>query len=600
MIQKFNPALQDIVLFLSAVAVFSLSLGNGFVGDDLVYFVGNKTLIGFDLRRIIMSGALEVDYCPLRDISLAIDYRLWGENPFGFHLSNLILYGLSVVVLRHLFSKLQQRVVGQFVEQDLPANPAGPFLAALIFAVHPVHGEVVYAANHRGIILAGLFVILSSLCYLNHLGKETGRVGWYAAAFVSFIAAILSKEYSIILPLLLVCFAVWGDRKMLKRRLLGLLPFFIVSGIFYYVFKSIALSARFIAPSAGNIFSDLFSKLLVAIEIITYYLFRLLNAERVGALIQDNFQQPRLVLVICSLSVIAAIGSTVWVLRKRAPYLFVGFILYLVCLIPFLNVFKTYPIATDRFAYLPSIGLFFAFCAVSFRKRFVLGALVSIIVVLACSFLSLRQAVHWKDNLVFLEYISNREPSLNSYANLGMAYLNANQPQQARGAFLKALEHVSESPAGTSRGDILLMLGDNEGAIQAFESILAQYKDSPNFSYIVSWQLYSNLSKAYMNSGDYPSAIRAAESAIRLKPGNAGLQNSLGVLYGGAKQFDRAIKAFEAAMALDPEYGFAPLNLARTYLTLGDHGNARTYLRLVRARFPALRNEADLLEKNAR
>src|SRR6185369_11681595 len=194
MMRRFNPCLQDILLFLTAVAVFASSLGNGFVGDDLVYFIGNKALISFDVRKIIMSGAIEVDYCPLRDISLAIDYQFWGANPFGFHLTNLILFGLSVVAVRHLFTKLQHLVAGQTVAETLPDNSAGPFLAALLFAVHPVHGEVVYAVNHRGIILAGLFVTLSCICYVNYLRKEQQGILWYAGAVTFFIAAILSKE----------------------------------------------------------------------------------------------------------------------------------------------------------------------------------------------------------------------------------------------------------------------------------------------------------------------------------------------------------------------------------------------------------------------
>src|SRR6185369_7548893 len=184
--------------------------------------------------------------------------------------------------------------------------------------------------------------------------------------------------------------------------------------------------------------------------------------------------------------------------------------------------FKTYPIATDRFAYLLSIGLFFAVSAVSFRKRGALTLALSIAILVEWSILSIQQSVYWKDNIVFWEYIASREPSLNNYANLGMAFLNVNNPQKAREAFLKALQYVSESPGGTSRGDILLMLGDNEGAIHAFESVLARYRDSKEYGYyIVSWQLYNNLSKAYMNTGNFPEAIRAIENSIRLKPDSA-------------------------------------------------------------------------------
>ena len=591
----FNPILQDVLLFIVAVAVYATSLSNGFVGDDLIYFIGNKALAAFDVRTIIMSGAIEVDYCPMRDISLALDYLVWGETPFGFHLTNLILYGLSVIAVRHLFRAMQDVMADPATKAGLPENSAGTFMASLLFAVHPVHGEVIYAVNNRGIILAGLCFFLSCLCFINYVRKNERNAAWYAGSLVLFIAALLSKEYSIILPLVLVLCSVSGCNSRRIPHLLATIPFFLISACFYFMFKSIAVSARFIAPSSENLVSGISSKLLVALEITAYYLFRIVNAEGIGTVIEQTTRKPALILMVVSVFMLILTAVAAAVLRKKYPQLWFGLVVYLICLIPFLNLFKTYPIVADRFAYLPSFGLLFCATAIPYRRKPSLVFGVVLIAAVSFSFMSVKQTVHWRDNISFWEYIAERDPTMSNYSNLGRAYLSANNTEMAQRAFRKALQSAPGGADDALRGDILLMLGDNEEAIQVYKRILERFSSKPDSGHVITWQLYNNLSKAYNNRGNYPEAIDYINKSILLKPGSAGLYNSLGVLHGEMKQFDLAITAFHTAISLDANYGFAPLNLARTYWEMGDRAQAENYLRIVRSRFPALRADADLI-----
>ena len=598
--RMFNPILQDVLLFIAAVAVYASSLNNGFVGDDLVYFIGNKALTTFDVRTIIMSGALEVDYCPLRDISLALDYLIWGETPIGFHLTNLILYGFTVIAVRHLFVAMQGVMADHAAKAGLSENSAGTFMAALLFAVHPVHGEVIYAVNHRGVILAGLCFFLSCSCFITYLRKDERNAAWYAGSLALFIAAILSKEYSIILPLVLVLFIVSAGNTCRIRHLLATIPFFLISACFYFIFKSIAVSARFIAPSSEDLISGFSSKFFVALEITAYYLFRMFNAEGIGTVIEHNTQKPELILIVVSVFMLIITAAAATALRKKYPQLWFGLAVYILCLIPFLNIFKTYPIVADRFAYLPSFGLLFCATAISYKRRATVVFGLVLMVVICFSIVSVKQTVHWRDNIGFWEYIAEREPSMSNYSNLGMAYLSANNTQMAQRAFNKALQCVSDSTDSILRGDILLMLGDNEGAIQVYKPVLDRFSSKPCSGRIITWQLYNNLSKAYKNTGNYHEAIDYIKKGILLKPDSAGLYNSLGVLYGEVKQFDLAITAFNTAMLLDATYGFAPLNLAKTYLEMGDRAQAEKYLQIVRSKFPRLRADADLIGSNGK
>ncbi len=129
------------------------SLRYGFVGDDLIYFIGNQYIRSFDVWTILRSGAIGADYLPLRDLSFALDYLLWGENPFGFHLMNVLLFGITVVSVKHLFAKLNAFLAGpRATSAETPA-----FLAAFVFALHPNNREVVYAIFNRGALLTVFF-----------------------------------------------------------------------------------------------------------------------------------------------------------------------------------------------------------------------------------------------------------------------------------------------------------------------------------------------------------------------------------------------------------------------------------------------------------
>lgn len=586
----------DLLLFLFAVAIFGSSLRNGFVGGDLIYYIGNEIIKSFDIGAMLLSGALEVDYCPLRDISLALDYLVWGENPFGFHLTNLLLYGLSVVAVKHLFFDLLPFVDGSADTDIGSRNQIASFLAALLFAALPVHGEVVYAVNNRGVILTGLFFSLSCSLFLRHMRQESRINIFYAGSLLCFVAAVLSKEYSIILPLALVLFAVHGDHSKRVQNLVSTIPFFLVSGLLYFIFRSIAVSARFIPQTSESLLSGLASKTVVAIQIAAYYIFRILNAEKFGIFIEQSFRSVPQVLMVFSLVVLVSVLIAAIMLRKRLPQLLFGFVFYLICLVPVLNFFKTYPVTADRFAYLPSLGLLFAITAVSRLRQARLAMAPIIILSIFWAVVSMQQTVYWKDNLTYWEYIATIEPTADTYSNLGSAYLKNNDRVKAGEAFRKALQNLPANAGGRVRGDILFMLGDNPGAIRAFEQALEQNRISPESAEKLDWQFYNNLATAYKNAGNPAAALRNLETSIALKPGSAGLYNSLGALYGEMKQYDLAIGAFEKSMALDPGYGFAPLNLAKTYLVMGEKTKAVRYLDLIRERFPRLRPDVDRLE----
>ena len=159
-----------LIILAFVVAVFGVSTHFEFVWDDHVLLIGHDVYASFDLGRIFFSLANQVEYLPIRDVSYAVDYALWGENPFGFHLTNLTLYFLNAVFVYLMTLRLTPLLFS--AGREMPERKAGgvALLTTLLFAVHPVHSEPLSFISCRNVLLSGLFSFMSCHFFLKHLG----------------------------------------------------------------------------------------------------------------------------------------------------------------------------------------------------------------------------------------------------------------------------------------------------------------------------------------------------------------------------------------------------------------------------------------------
>ena len=145
--------LQIAVLALVALVVicYANSIGNAFVFDDLqvVLIDGRPTSLSHLMRMLTSS------YRPIRNLSYALDFGIWGASPFGFHLTNIIIHAANTVLVFWLVRRISSNR-GYF-----------PFLAAAIFAVHPIQTDAVTYISGRRDILFSLFYIASFHAYLS-------------------------------------------------------------------------------------------------------------------------------------------------------------------------------------------------------------------------------------------------------------------------------------------------------------------------------------------------------------------------------------------------------------------------------------------------
>jgi len=193
------PVWQGGLIILLVFLAYLPALHNGFIWDDDSYVTENTTLHDLDgLRRIWFDPGALPQYYPLVHTTFWLEYHLWGLNPLGYHLVNVLLHAIAAILFGVCCLRLR-----------IP----GAWLAAVIFALHPVCVESVTWITERKNVLSAVFYFTAALAYLRFAGLEEAdtsncrRWHWYWGALALFAAALLSKTVTCSLPaaLLLVC-----------------------------------------------------------------------------------------------------------------------------------------------------------------------------------------------------------------------------------------------------------------------------------------------------------------------------------------------------------------------------------------------------------
>src|SRR5215831_2426598 len=176
---------------LATLVVFLPALRNEFVGwDDYELLVQNPHYrgLGWSELRWMFTTFHTGHYQPLSWITFAVDYLIWGMNPLGYHLTNLVLHAANAALFYFLSLRLLSLALSMpSTSADLDLKVAAGF-AALFFAVHPLRVESVAWATERRDVLSGLFFLATLLCYLR-FARGGGR-GWYAASLACFAASL--------------------------------------------------------------------------------------------------------------------------------------------------------------------------------------------------------------------------------------------------------------------------------------------------------------------------------------------------------------------------------------------------------------------------
>lgn len=551
---------------LTALAYFP-ALHAGYVWDDDVYVRQNRTLQSLDgLRQIWLDPTRTPQYYPLVFTTFWVEYHLWGLAPFGYHLTNIYLHAVNAILVWLILRRL--------------AGP-GAFVAALVFAVHPIHVESVAWISERKNVLSGMFALLAVLQWLGFV--ETGRRRGYALALLFFGCALLSKTTVIALPVVLPLLAWWKGRTYRWRGIPLLVPFL----TFSVGFALVTAWRENLEAQAGSGLS-LAGRILVAGRALWFYAGKVVWPVHLMTMYPqwqiDTTAAWQYLFPLAAITV----PLMLWRARRRfgaGPFIAIG--AFEVMLAPALGLrdfhFMRFSYVADHFAYLPSIAIIALFAAVAARaargqRDRALVMLAGSIAVMALSALTwsrsgkyLNEGTLWRDNLA-------QNPSAwGAHAYLGVFLAK-------QGALDEAVQHLTEAVrlrptdafAQSTLGTTLVGQGKLDRGIAHLREALRLNSNDADMHY--------NLATALFRRGVVDEAARHFAAAIRARPDFATAHNNLGVILFQQGDVEAALQEFAAAVRIAPDYAEAHNDFGMALLRAGDAAAAtehfRTALRL--------------------
>ena len=565
-----------VILFAALVcaAMYLPTLRYQFVWDDEQLVVANQRL---DVANSLSlfgqsfmpqshgSAATRVQYYrPLTVLTFWLDRHIWGQNPFGYHLTNVLLNALALVLLGLLLVRLAGRT------QIWPV-----LLGVAVFGLHPARVESVAFVSGRTDLLATVFVLACLLSLWRYV--RSGRWPWLGAATVAAAAAMLAKETAVLLPLLVVAMLFWpGFGSRARNRLAVVLPSAAVLSCL--VLRSLVLGSASLpagSASAGQrvlLFLNALGR-YCQLEVFPFT-HRLLYPDRAAF---AAFNWPTVVgfLMLVSLPWLA------WRFRGRAPGFGVAW--FLLFILPASNLFTIGDtFLAERLLCLPLAGVAIIALAVA---RIRLGSVRNLVLLLLFAYVGLtgadafRRMPVWRDPVMLFRTMSRESPgSADAHLNLGAALLRQeNDAGGAEAEFRAALMlQPGHAVAHNDLGDILRKRGQLDSAGQEYRAAIRQ---DPGYA-----EAHGNLGIVLLRTGQPDSAFDQLRLARALNPDLAPVYVNLGNCFVARGQPDSALSAFWTAIRLQPDRPEAYINLSRLYTVLGKPDSAELVSRMLSQR----------------
>jgi tetratricopeptide (TPR) repeat protein len=519
-----NPRRQKwiVAALIGAVvlAVFRPALHCAFVGlDDPDYVVENANVQhGFTWTSIkwAFTTGHAANWHPLTWLSHMLDFKLYGLNPSGHHLTSLVLHTASSVFLFLLLNRMTR------------ALWRSAWVAA-IFALHPLRVESVVWIAERKDVLSTFFWMLTVLAYVRYTEEFKVQSSkfkvFYGLALVLFACALMSKAMVVTLPfvLLLLDFwplgrVEWGSR-FSWRIITEKIPFLALAVAASVTTFLVQTRAGVVAPLARIPLDDRLANAAVAyVRYLANIFWPSGLAVFYGRQVWNSYQVSGAVFLLGVITLLV-----LWRLRTQ-PYLAMGWFWFLGTLVPVLGlVAQGQQSLADRFTYVPSIGisimLAWSIADLAVRRPALLKIVATFgaLTVIACGILTPRQIVFWK-----------------SLASL-----------YARAA------DVSDQDAQTcfNVGWSALQQGDFPRAAKCFERALKVADKSASSSFLA--QTKNNLGCALLEQGQVPNAISNFENALILQPAFPQAYFNMGRAFLTNQQPDVAVDCFKRALTMD-------------------------------------------------
>jgi len=546
------------VVALVTVAVFWPALGHQFVDwDDDKTLLENPEFrgLGWAQLRWMLTATHMGHWLPFTWITFGADYLLWGMNPFGYHLTSLLLHAATAVAFYFLALRLLRAATGG----GEIALRLGALAAALFFAIHPLRVESVAWVTERRDVLSGLWLVLAVLAYVVAAEAAGARRRWWLAGSLGCYAlAGASKGIVMTLPVVLVVLDFYPLRRLGTRWGQWTAPGARRVWIEKIPYVLLALGTAVMAIHAQRSVAEsldaqpIESRIAVAFYGLGFYVWKTLVPFPISPLYQIPAPLDPLALpmVISAAGVIALTGVLLW-LRRRWPAGLAVWLSYGVLLAPVSGLTQSGPqLVAARYSYLACLGgalLIGALVILLSRDGLVrgqaragVGAVAAGLV--ALGILSWQQTHVWRDSETLWSYVVAQEPTAPiGHNNLGFAYLNQGRLDDAeREVRIAARLRPDWDLPHTN---LALVLARQGRLSEAFETRV-------------------NLGYLYLRQKRYEAAVDLFRKEVDARPGDAAARNNLGTALALKGEVGPAIVQFEEALRINPTHEKARRNLA--------------------------------------
>jgi len=554
------------------------------------------------LFEVLEPSTVKGYYQPLTMISLMLDCSLGGlpDDLRQFHRTSLALHtantALIIILLYFLFG------------QPLPAAAAG-----LLFGVHPLTVEPISWVSERKTLLATFFALWCLVLYANYVHKNNRKFYWGCLA--AYILALMSKPTTVALPIVMLLMDYWPLRRKSRTKnqesklricislILEKMPFFVIGGvsaIITYISQSRTATATL--PSqykTGTV-------PLILCHNIIFYLYKIIWPANLSSHYafptEWGFANPMMAagIIGTGILIVLLLISLRW---TRAAL--IGWLIFFVAIFPTMGVIGyTNVIASDKFVYLPSVGLLMilaAFlsrlCDTRLTKRCVIT--MSVVLILSCAEAAAtrRYLVHWRDSVSLFRNMLRITPddslvlnmlgfSLQSegkideatdcyrqalraepneagiYYNMGNVLWSKGKLDEAVNYYNRALQinsHYAEPH--NNLGNILLEQGKSAEALKHYLEAEKIEPDYPDIQY--------NLGNVFLTQGKFDEAVGHYRRALQLKPWDAEAHYKLGEALQSEGKYDEAIEQFYQSLRYRPDYTEAHKSIAGLLYEMG-------------------------------